>query len=123
MARAEFQSYYWVLESLGAPDLEAAQTVSKGRDSAHVLAAFEQLLTSSDVAARGVALDQYEHCEARGRFGLPNPFSQFAERALTEARTQLRHPAVKAMTPLSSVVIGANHASALGLLSHLGEPS
>lgn len=118
---ADFQSYYWSLEDLRAPDASAARLVIESRDLDQVLAAFERLLASDDAGARGVALDQYVYCEARGRFGLSNPLSGFAERVLAEARAQLRQPPVTATTPLGTVVIGANHASAFGLLGQLGD--
>jgi hypothetical protein len=118
---AEFPSYYWALDGLRTPDASAARTLSERRELKQVVAAFEHLLASEDVAARGVALDQYAHCEARGRFGSSNPFARFTERVVAEARAQLRQPPVTATTPLGTLVVGANHASALGLLSHLGD--
>lgn len=118
-----FHSYYWKIEDLERKDAEAARILTQGDDAASTPAAFERLLASDSPAARGVALDQYAHHEARGRFGTSNPLRQYRDRVLGEARAQLRSPPVTATSPLGTVTVGANHASALGVLGRLGDAS
>jgi hypothetical protein len=117
----EFQSYYWNIGDLDSTDARDAEVLIRSRELSDVLAAFQRLLASEHTAARGVALDHYVLAEARGRFGLRNPFAKFADTTLNVARTELGRAAVTSTSPNNNVTIGANHASALGALAHLGD--
>ncbi|HEU4727813.1 MAG TPA: hypothetical protein VFT22_07995 [Kofleriaceae bacterium] len=111
-----FDSYHWRGAVLGTPELERARAlVSSSQDRA----SFEQLLRSDDVAAVGIALDQYRYGEATERWGVASPFAQYRDEVAARARRVLREPP----SPGSERALpGANHASALNALANLIEP-
>jgi hypothetical protein len=108
-----FDSYHWREATLGTPELETARAlVSMTQDRA----SFEILLRSGDVAAVGIALDQYQYGEATSRWGTANPFADYSAEVAARAREFLREPP----TPESDRAhAGANHASALTALTNL----
>jgi hypothetical protein len=118
---ADFESYYWRTEDLDPTDASAATVLIETNEPDDAVAAFERLLTSDRDPARCLALDHYAYAEVRGRFGSSNPFSRFTKNVLDIARAQLERPAVTATSPRGTVIVGANHASALGVLSHIGD--
>jgi hypothetical protein len=120
---ANFESYYWAVGDLPAEDATWAKTLIESDRIDDAKRAFAQLLESNEVAARGVALDHYVYAETQGRFGVSNPFSIFDKAAISSARQLLQGPPVTAKSPRGSIVVGANHASALGVLMHLGDSS
>jgi hypothetical protein len=82
--------------------------------------AFALLLSSELPAAQGIAFDQFFLAEAQTRHGSPNPFEVWADELLRKARAQLEAPPVATITSRGSPICAANHASALGVLMHLG---
>ena len=75
------------------------------------------MLHSTDIRARGVALDQYTYAEAQGRWGADNPMTRFDDEVLAQARAML------AVTPDPAVPLAdqprviACWNSALGVLA------
>lgn len=110
-----FDSYYWRSSRLSTPELEHARVlVATTRD----LASFMLLLRSSDIAAVGIAFDQYHYADASSRHGTVTPFGEYRSEVAARAREVLRQPPSAAA---GSVEAGANHASALGALANLAE--
>jgi hypothetical protein len=111
-----FDSYHWRRAVLSTPELERARgQVSATRDRA----SFGLLLRSNDMAAVGVAFDQYQYGEASSRWGSSNPFAEYQGEVAARAREILRGPP---SLHSGGAQAGANHASALNALSNLAEP-
>lgn len=115
----DFVAYYWSVDDVPLAYREAVNDVISPASREALLASFNRLLESGDSATCGVALDQFVYGEAIGRFGTRNPFAAFGERILEVARGELGRPAV-GNNESSDSCYGANHASALGALGHLG---
>jgi len=111
-----FDSYHWRKATLGTPELERARALVS---TTHDRASFELLLRSNDIAAVGIALDQYQHGEATSRWGTANPFADHSAEVAARAREILREPPSPASHQTHA---GANHASALNALTNLIEP-
>lgn len=111
-----FDSYHWHRSVLSTPELERARAlVSATCDRT----SFTLLLRSNDMAAVGIAFDQYQYGEASSRWGVSNPFAEYQDEVAARAREVLRG------TPSCNsggAQAGANHASALSALSNLAEP-
>lgn len=111
-----FDSYHWRRYVLSTPELERARAqVSATRDRA----SFVLLLRSNDMAAVGVAFDQYQYGEASSRWGSSNPFAEYQDEVAARAREILQGPPSFSSNGAQA---GANHASALNALSNLAEP-
>jgi len=111
-----FDSYHWHRSVLSTPELERARALVS---ATHDRTSFAVLLRSNDIAAVGIAFDQYQYGEASSRWGVSNPFAEYQDEVAARAREVLRGP------PSSSsggAQAGANHASALNALSNLAEP-
>jgi len=119
----DFEAYYWRISDLRSRDSAAGKALCESDDRGEIEAAFEQLLRSDHVVARGVALDQFSYARTQDRYGAPDRFADLGRRALEVARAELARPAVTSTTPRGGTVIGANHASALGALRFLGDAS
>jgi len=117
----DFEAYYWRISDLATVNVTAGERLRRDEYAADTLAAFESLLHSDDVVARGIALDHISYAQTQGRLSVANPFAALIGQALESARTELNHPAVTSTSPRGSTVVGANHASALGVLSHYGD--
>ncbi|MBD2766285.1 hypothetical protein IC235_00070 [Hymenobacter sp. BT664] len=85
------------------------------------LDSFKRLLESDSVIAQGIAFDQFFYVESLTRFGSSNPYWQYSEQLLRKAREQLKNPPVTVDKSKEKAIVGANHASALGVLAHLGQ--
>ncbi|WP_163998229.1 hypothetical protein [Pyxidicoccus caerfyrddinensis] len=105
-----------------SPELTRAMSslTGAGVPTAEQQRAFALLLASELPAAQGIAFDQFFLAEAQTRFGTPNPFKAWAEELRRKARAQLSAPPVPGITASGSPITAANHASALGVLMHLG---
>jgi hypothetical protein len=112
-----FDSYHWRKVTLGTPELERARALVS---TVHDRASFETLLRSDDVAAVGIALDQYQYGEATSRWGTANPFADYSGEVAARAREMLREPPIPESDRAHA---GANHASALVALTNLIEPT
>jgi hypothetical protein len=111
-----FDSYHWRRATLPTPELERARELVATR---HDATSFALLLRSDDIAAVGIAFDQYQYGEASSRWGGSNPFVEYRGEVVARARQLLRSPP----SPQSErAQAGANHASALVALSNLAEP-
>jgi hypothetical protein len=111
-----FDSYHWRSATLGTSELEEARLLISEK---HDCASFELLLRSDDIAAVGIALDQFQYREGLSRWGTDNPFAEYRDEVATRARAVLRDPP----SPGSDrVKPGASHASALNALTNLAEP-
>jgi hypothetical protein len=111
-----FDSYHWRRATLTTPELERARELVATR---HDATSFAILLRSDDIAAVGIAFDQYQYGEASSRWGTANPFADYRGEVVARAREVLRSPP----SPQSGrAQAGANHASALNALSNLAEP-
>lgn len=111
-----FDSYYWHRARTGTPELESAR---ERLAASHDRAAFDLLLRSDDPVAIGIALDQYDYADASTRHGPPNPFDGNRDEVFARARELLRGPPSSASLGAEP---GANHASALGVLTNVAEP-
>jgi hypothetical protein len=110
-----FDSYYWRNSRLSTPELERARVlVATTRERE----AFALLLRSNDMAALGIAFDQYHYSDASSRHGTAPPFAEYQSEVAARAREVLRGP----RSPAGGIEAGANHASALGALANLAEP-
>jgi hypothetical protein len=119
---SDFVSYYWTPETLGSQELTRVfqQLVSEEsvpEDKANLL---HVLLESKSVVAQGIAFDHFFYAESLSRYGVDNPYQPYRDDLLVKAREQLRGPAVTNAAPDGTPVVGANHASAFGVLAHLG---
>ncbi|NBE56357.1 hypothetical protein GUY60_33990 [Streptomyces sp. YC537] len=115
----EFRSWYW---SGDFDDPEAREALA-----AHAVAgtpeefrrAFLVLLRSTDVAARGTALDLYDRAGATSRFGEESPYEPYREEVLATARELLAGPPRPGD---ARAFEGADHASALLALKNDAGP-
>lgn len=111
-----FDSYYWHGAHLSSTELDRARAlVATARDRG----SFLLLLRSSDVAAQGIAFDQYHYAEASSRHGTTNPFDEYRSEVAARAREVLRMPPSPST---DGVEVGASHTSALGALVNLAGP-
>jgi hypothetical protein len=104
-------------ELTGAMDTLAAE----GVPAVEQQRAFALLLASELPVPQGIAFDQFYLAEARTRHGALNPFRSWTEDLRRKARAQLEAPPVPSITSHGSPISAANHASALGVLMHLGD--
>lgn len=120
----DFVSYYWNPSLLADPQL--ADAFARVRDdalsAAERAAAMAKLLDSGDDVAEGLAFDWAFYEISRMRFGNRNPFESHAKCLLERARRQLARPPVAGARLDGKTYAAANHASALGVLSRIGEP-
>lgn len=119
----QFKSYYWTPQDLDTKGLRRAYQQFCNSDSTleQKLESFKKLLESGSVIAQGIAFDQFFYTESLSRFGSTNPYWQYSEQLLSQAREQLKTPPVTVVKPKEKAIVGANHASALGVLAHLGQ--
>lgn len=119
----QFKSYYWIPQDLETKGLRRAyqQFLSNDSTREQKLESFQRLLKSDSVIAQGIAFDHFFYTESLTRFGSSNPYWQYSEQLLSQAREQLKNPPVTVTKPKEKAVVGANHASALGVLAHLGQ--
>ncbi|GBO53441.1 hypothetical protein APA_1348 [Pseudanabaena sp. lw0831] len=119
----DFTSYYWTSNAL--PDessIEAfQQLISEESNNAQKIQAFLILLKNNNPVAQGIAFDYFFYFESLSRYGFNNLFSPYLYELLVKAREQLNNPPIVSIAPNGTIVRGANHASALGILAHLGE--
>jgi hypothetical protein len=73
------------------------------------------LLKSNHAIAQGIAFDLFFFAQTQGRWGRENPYEAFSTLLAEAARRQLQQPPLH-----SGQTMGANYASALGVLAHLG---
>ncbi|MGH2906819.1 MAG: hypothetical protein ACRDKI_08615 [Solirubrobacterales bacterium] len=111
-----FDSYYWRSSRLSTPELERARVLVA---TAHDRTSFALLLRSNDMAAVGIAFDQYHYADASSRHGSATPFGEYCSEVAARAREVLRQPPSDSA---GGIEAGANHASALGALANLAEP-
>ena len=118
---SNFNSYYWKSAKLETNILAEAlkKLVSPDSTSEQKLASFRVLLESDSTIAQGIAFDQFFYNESLTRLGSNNLYARDAELLVEKARAQLRKPPVK-VTVDNQEIVGANHASALGVLARLG---
>lgn|SRR5262245_28806304 len=119
----DFISYYWTPEALEGPGLVEAfqRLIAVESGAAEKAQAFGILLESDSVVAQGIAFDHFFYANSLSRYGMSNPFSGYLDELLIRAREQLRSEPVINTTPDGKQVVGANHASAFGVLAQLGE--
>jgi hypothetical protein len=120
---SQFKSYYWTPQDLETKGLRRAYQQFFSSDSTleQKLESFKRLLESDSVIAQGIAFDHFFYTESLSRFGSSNPYWQYSEQLLSQAREQLKNPPVTVTKPKEKAIVGANHASALGVLAHLGQ--
>lgn len=82
---------------------------------------YKKLLKSDSVVAQGIAFDQFVYMQTLERWGISNPYLQFSEQLLGKAREQLKSPPVTAVNQRKTTLVGANHASALEVIAHVGQ--
>ncbi|BAZ31242.1 hypothetical protein NIES4074_37140 [Cylindrospermum sp. NIES-4074] len=118
----QFKSYYWTPENLESETLQKAfyQLFSEDSTNEKKVLSFKTLLESDSVVAQSMAFDQFFYTESLTRFGNNNPYEQFSEQLLSKARQQLKNPPITA-NKLNEETVGANYASAFGVLAHLGQ--
>jgi len=71
------------------PELERARALVSAN---HDRASFELLLRSDDMAAVGIALDQYQYGEGASRWATANPFAEYGGEVAARASAVLREP-------------------------------
>jgi hypothetical protein len=112
--------YYWRSADVADPALRARTDELQDGTAELRLAALETLLDSGDPVAAGIAADSFSTAFADERWGVPNPFDDAVERLRAWALGTLAEPPVTATNDDGTVTIGANHASALGVLARAG---
>lgn len=116
-----FRSYFWQDAEFDEPELAGALAeLVEPASAVSALEAFRVLMNSDDVAAAGIALDQYQSAEAGSRWGIENPFASEASTVLRRARDLLEQDPVR-QGEFGARVRGANHASALVAMTNLAE--
>src|SRR4051794_4878220 len=110
-------TYYWGKPKFQKKDLRDAYVLlTKGAVAREQLnEAFKTLLKSNVGMAQGIAFDHFFYWQTLGRWGTKNPYLTFSTMLVETARRQLRQAPIT-----SGSIVGANHASALGVLAHLG---
>ena len=117
-----FRSHYWNPTDISDPRLGQAFILMMYSDKLSVvLDNFYQLLSSDEPVAVGIALDNLSYAEAQTRHGYANHYMTYSTEALEQARKQLRQPPVTITASNGQSVVGANYASALLSMMHLGE--
>ncbi|GIJ71178.1 hypothetical protein [Virgisporangium ochraceum] len=129
-----FSSYHWDVGELSADDRRALVTLNGAspetplagyatHDPHALLAAFRALVHSTDVRARGVALDQYVYAEAQGRWGIENPLVLFDDAVRAAAREMLTAVSRPGIPLTDQPLLLSGWRSALGALTHVGDSS
>ncbi|MCP2169598.1 hypothetical protein [Goodfellowiella coeruleoviolacea] len=117
-----FTSYYWDVDDLSQEaDQRAWTVVNKADDVGELLTAYQAMLHSDDVVARGIALDQYHYAQAQWRWGVHNPLAALEDDIAACAREVLATAPDPGAPDHDWPVVLAAWASALGALWHLGE--
>jgi hypothetical protein len=117
----EFIAYHW--ESFQSTELQAVEhalAIAHGATAEDRLRSFLTLLRSKDVAAQGIAMDNYSYNQTLQRWGCENEFQPYESEILATARQQLQCPPVTPDSDPEGYTVGANHASALCVLRYLG---
>ena len=81
------------------------------------------LLTNENIKLKGFALDRFYFHESTAEKLEDNPLRQYIPEILAEARAQLQQPPVFSDASIIGEVVGANHATALLVLSLVGTAS
>ena len=121
----QLQSYYWKGATVPAADREAMDRLF----DTHLpidqrKEALTKLLTSDSVVARGIALDFYCISNANLRFGNEPMIDDTIDAAVrASALRELERPPYERSETEPTPRRGANHASALGALSHNADPA
>lgn len=131
-----FSSYHWDVGELSETDRRALVTLNDAspetplagyatHDPAGLFGAYRALLHSTDVRARGVALDQYAYAEAQGRWAIENPLVLFDDTVRAVARAMLAAVPRPGVPLTDQPLLLSGWRSALGALTHLadGDPS
>jgi hypothetical protein len=113
-----FVVYHWEKPDFQQPDLRDAYALLEKGDAPQDQRdeAFRTLLKSNVDIAQGIVFDIFFYWQTLDRWAIKNPYLKFSSLLADAARAQLRKPPVT-----SGHVTGANHASALGVLAHLGK--
>jgi hypothetical protein len=113
-----FRTYYWQKPIFQKKELRDAydRLVESAAPQKELNEAFKVLLKSNVDIAQGIAFDLFYYWQTLDRWAINNPYLTFSTMLLGTARRQLQRPPVK-----NGDVIGANHASALSVLLHLGD--
>ncbi len=117
-----FIAYHWSISQITDPHAQEYSlsatykpTLEERREG------FEVLLHSEDDAAQGIAMDSYTYSQTLLRWGIENEFQPYEAELVEVARKQLQKPPVISDCSSPRIhIIGANHASALFVLAHLG---
>jgi hypothetical protein len=121
-----FESYYWEYTELDNLYLIKAFKIVKAFsqfEKEKVLQSFHKLLSSDSVIAQGIAFDWFAYGQTITRWGIDNPYRVFAPELLAKARAQLQTPPITAVDQRKQTTVGANHASAFGVIQYLGDSS
>lgn len=121
----QLQSYYWNGATVPAADREAMDRLfNVGLPTGQRKEALVKLLRSDSVVARGIALDFYCISNANLRFGNEPMIDDTIDVAVREAALrELERPPYERTETEANPRRGANHASALGALSHNADPA
>lgn len=120
-----FNSYYWNPINIESPELQAQllKLVSTDGPEDEAKAAFGALLRSGNRVAQGIALDNYFYANSLTRYGADNPYDAFVQEMLFVARDELAREPIRQILEDGRTIEGANYASALGVLSRVGDAS
>jgi len=129
-----FSAFYWDVGELAEEDRRAVAGLDSAspplpsagyatHDPDGLLEAYRTLLHSTDVRARGVALDQYTYACAQGRWGADNPMARLDDEVLAQARGMLAVAPEPAVPLADQPRVTACWNSALGVLAFLTDGS
>jgi hypothetical protein len=115
-----FAAYHWSYDCITNPDLrEKVENIVYGSTEEERCNTFLTFLRSDDDAAQCIALDNYCYNQTLRRWGIENEFQPYEVEIAEIARKQLQKAPIT-VDIIRPIYIGANHASALFVLWHLG---
>lgn len=116
-----FISYYWNINDVKSELRASLEKLLAGNQiSEEKSEAFFRLLNSNDSVAQGIIFDQFFYTDSLNRFGITNFFERFGQLLLEKARKQLQSSPIETVASNGRKIVGANYASALGIIARLG---
>lgn len=116
----DFISYYWNIDDVKPESRASLEKLLANQTSEEKSKTLSRLLNSGDDIAQGIIFDQFFYADSLNRFGIANFLERFGQLLLGKARNQLQSPPIETVASNGKKIVGANYASALGIIARLG---
>lgn len=119
-----FHSIHWTETHLdpSTPEGKAHNALMNNQLSDQQKAeALKTLLQSNSTPAQCIALDRFAYNEGQNRWGQINPYKPLEDLVKTRMREQLASPPYVRSEPITSMKVGANHASAFYVMPSVAQ--